>query len=121
MQWNLSLISLFFVDFIHPGTMRRNLSTSIMTNDRNRLNKQNQTVSCMIDNELICKINVIVIVEKVAEKCTIPKLNNTDKNISADIEKAAKTVVAVSQLDCKLHTNLFIDVIRSQMGKPTRK
>ena len=93
-----------------------------MTNDRNRLNKQNQTVSCMIDNELICKINVIVIVEKVAEKCTIPKLNNTDKNISADVEKAAKTVVAVSQLDCKLHTNLFINVVRTHdQTPPTRK
>ena len=94
--------------------MRRNLSTSLMRNDRtNRYNKENQTVSCMIDNEVICKINVIVIVEKVAEKCTIPTFNSTQGNISPHVEKVAKTAHTISQLDCKLHTHLISDKKRS--------
>ena len=104
------LLELYIVisEFIHPGTMQRNLSTSLMRNDRtNRYNKENQTVSCMIDNEVICKINVIVIVEKVAEKCTIPTFNSTQGNISALIEKVAKTAHTISQLDCELDTHLI--------------
>ena len=101
----------------------RNLSTSLMRNDRQTsFNKQNQTVSCMINNKVICKINVIVIVEKVAEKCLIPTTqNDTNKNMSANVEKATKTVVAVSQLDCKLHKKLFDQPTRSSHIRPTRK
>ena len=101
--------------------MRRNLSTSLMRNDRtNPYNKENQTVSCMIDNEVICKMNVIVIVGKVAEKCTIPLFNSTQGNIS---EKVAKTAHTISQLDCKLDTHLINDNKRSCSVciEPTRK
>ena len=120
------LLELYIVisEFIHPGTMRRNLSTSLMRNDRaNRYNKENQTVSCLIDNEVICKINVIVIVEKVAEKCVIPTFNNTEGNISALVEKVAKTAHAISQLDCRLDTCLINDNKRSCSVciEPTRK
>ena len=120
------LLELYIVisEFIHPGTMRRNLNTSLMRNDKtNRYNKDNQTVSCIIDNKVICKINVIVIVEKVAEKCVIPTFNNTQGNISALFEKVAKTAHAISQLDCKLDTHLINDNKRSCSVclEPTRK
>ena len=111
-------------EFIHPGTMRRNLSTSLMRNDgTNRYNKENQTISCMVDNEVICRINVIVIVEKVAEICTIPTFNGTQGNISALVEKVARTAHAISQLDCKLDTHLINDNKRScgVCIEPTRK
>ena len=120
------LLELYIVisEFIQPGTLQRNLSTSLMRNYRTILyNKENQTVSCMIDNEVICKINVIVIVEKVAEKCTIPTINSTKRNISALVEKVAKTAHAISQLDCKLDTCLINDNKRSCSVciEPTRK
>lgn len=83
--------------------MKRNLNSTLMSNLRkNQYNKQNTTVICVIDNEVICKINVVVIVEPGAEKCVVPVLNNTSQNSSTHVEKAAKAITEVSKLDCNL-------------------
>ena len=80
-----------------------------MENPRvNPYNKENQTISCTIDNAVICKINVIVIKEEGADKCIIPSQNQSNKDSSPIVEKAAKAITDVSKLDCKLRTDLFM-------------
>ena len=80
-----------------------------MENPRvNQYNKVNQTVSCTIDNKVICKINVIVLKEEGADKCVIPSQNQSMEDSSPIVEKAAKAITDVSKLDCKLRTDIFM-------------
>ena len=71
----------------------------------NQYNKLNQTVSCIINNEVICRMNVIVIKEEGADNCTLPNKNKTK---SSDVVEAANAAMTdVSRLDCKLHIDSF--------------
>ena len=77
----------------------------------NLYNKQNQTVSCKIGNDMVCKANIIVITEEGTENCTIPIANQATDRLSTNIQKTIKSEEN-GRLDCKLNT----DVIEARSG-----
>ena len=96
--------------------MQRNLSTDLMANAKfrlNRYNKENQTVSCIVQNDLICKVNLIVIQQEGAENCTVPIVDNTNDEVQTHSRKTT-TSKQDNSLNCKLNKDEFQEAARAR-------
>ena len=108
------LLPLHVTDFVYPGTSLRNLTTELMSFPRkNQLNKRNETISCRINDEVICNMNLIVIVEKKVPICKIPESNSTMNNDQNGFVIGGGT--SSSDLDCKLNKDTFGNILRNDL------
>ena len=78
---------------------------------KNQLNKKNETISCSINDEVVCNMNLIVIIEQGVKTCQTPDSNTTTNSNPTGVVNIGP--VSSSELECKLNKEIFAHVIRN--------
>ena len=78
---------------------------------KNQLNKKNETISCSINDEVVCNMNLIVIIEQGVKTCQTPDSNTTTNSNPTGVGNIDP--VSSSELECKLNKEIFAHVIRN--------
>ena len=72
---------------------------------KNQLNKKNETISCIINDEVVCNMNLIVIIEQGVKTCQTPDSNTTTNSNPTGAVNIGP--VSSSELECKLNKEIF--------------